>query len=568
MRSIIELVRLSLWSYGGSRTRLVILAALSLATGALEAGSLYLIANIGLSLAGDGTFTPLDLGPVHLDDVSGVIWLAGITVTLLLAIAYPLATLTASISRISLSNVRARIIESYFAAPWALRATEREASLHNLAVQHASYTEQMVQQSVTLLVNGLGLLVLLSAAVVISPVGMAALAPVTLALVLAMRPMTRRLRAISERAAAAEREYASLVAQGSRLSQEIATFNVASPVTMALTVHLGQHSGELFRVRRLSRLTPTVFQYAAMGTVVLLAGVAQSFDSSRLDAVAPLVLLLVRSLSYARQFVGSLHVAQEFAPHAEGIRTVVSQYREAAETSASTTAEPTSMTPIRVQNVCFAFGAGTPTLNDLTFTVRPGEIVGVVGPSGVGKSTLLEVVLGLRAPTSGHVSLDGTRMHLLPGKERAAAVGFAPQESRVILGTLRENIRFYRSSIEDLEIEHAATITQLVHGTSRLDYNTLVGPGAHTLSGGQRQRLGIARALAGRPRFLVLDEPTSALDTESEEIVREALLKIRDAGVGVLLVAHRGAALSTCDRILSLSQDGVSISPPAVSEQT
>jgi ABC-type multidrug transport system fused ATPase/permease subunit len=179
--------------------------------------------------------------------------------------------------------------------------------------------------------------------------------------------------------------------------------------------------------------------------------------------------------------------------------------------------------------------------------------VGIVGPSGGGKSTLVQVLLGLRSPQRGDYLVNGR-----PAADHDLATWFGqfvlvPQDNRLLRGTIADNIRFHRPHLDDDAVEQAARAAHLHDDVVALPegYRTPVGAGATDLSGGQRQRLGLARALAGRPSVLVLDEPTSALDMRSEALVQETLEDLRGR-LTMFIVAHRVTTLGRCDRIMVL----------------
>jgi ABC-type multidrug transport system fused ATPase/permease subunit len=201
--------------------------------------------------------------------------------------------------------------------------------------------------------------------------------------------------------------------------------------------------------------------------------------------------------------------------------------------------------------VSFEYEPGVPVLRDLSFEVRPGEIVGIVGPSGSGKSTLVQLLLRLREPTAGTFLADGRDARRLSLVDWYQHVTFVPQDPHLFAGTVADNIRFFRPSIDDAAIERSAKLAH-VHDDIQAwptGYATYVGERGGQLSGGQRQRLCIARALVEEPEVMVLDEPTSALDVRSESLIRETIADLRP-DTTVFIIAHRLSTLAICDRIM------------------
>ena len=198
-------------------------------------------------------------------------------------------------------------------------------------------------------------------------------------------------------------------------------------------------------------------------------------------------------------------------------------------------------------------GADTPALRRLTFVVNPGEILGVIGPSGAGKSTLGRLIAGTIAPTAGHVRLDSADIGIWLASGGHRYLGYLPQDIELFGGTVRENIARLQEAPAD-DVIAAATMVGLHETIMRLPqgYETDIGEGGMRLSGGQRQRLGLARALFGYPRLIVLDEPNASLDTEGEEALRRAIQEMRERGSTIIIIAQRLGILNMSDKILVL----------------
>ena len=194
-------------------------------------------------------------------------------------------------------------------------------------------------------------------------------------------------------------------------------------------------------------------------------------------------------------------------------------------------------------------------LDGITFEVRPGEIVAVVGTVGSGKSTLLRLVPRLMDPTRGQALLDDVDLRALALDSLRASVGYVPQEALLFSGTIRDNVRFGREGIGEARILEACDIARLGKDLAGFSHglDTRVGVRGLALSGGQKQRVALARALAGRPRILVLDDVTAALDAETEAALWEELHRVLP-DLATLVVTHRTATLERADRILVLDR--------------
>lgn len=203
-------------------------------------------------------------------------------------------------------------------------------------------------------------------------------------------------------------------------------------------------------------------------------------------------------------------------------------------------------------------GQDAPLLRNVGFAIGPGEMVGVIGPSGAGKSTLARLVVGLWAPTTGGIFLDGQSTFLHERASFGQAVGYLPQEPLLLDGTVRENIaRFRDAPIEDVVAAARQAGVHDMIGRLPKGYETPLVDGGARLSGGQRQRIALARAVFGRPRLLVLDEPNSSLDAEGEAALIQAVDQARASGAAVLIVAQRMSILNKADRLVLLRDGAV-----------
>jgi len=194
-----------------------------------------------------------------------------------------------------------------------------------------------------------------------------------------------------------------------------------------------------------------------------------------------------------------------------------------------------------------------PVLRDINLTIQPGQRIGVCGPTGGGKSTVLSLIPRFYDPTLGRVLIDGVAVTDYRLDRLREQIGFVLQDTVLFAGSIRDNIAYGRPEATPEEIIQAAKmanahdfISEMPHG-----YDSLVGERGLTLSGGQRQRIGIARAIVRNAPILILDEPTAALDTESEKLVMEALERLMK-GRTVITIAHRLSTIRDADKIVVL----------------
>lgn len=206
---------------------------------------------------------------------------------------------------------------------------------------------------------------------------------------------------------------------------------------------------------------------------------------------------------------------------------------------------------VEFEHVNFSYNPNEPVLNDFNFTAEPGQVVALVGHSGAGKTTLVNLIPRFYDIQSGAIRIDGQDIRNVTQKSLREAIGIVPQETLLFSGNIRENIRYGRLDATDDEIIQAAKAANALEFIDKmpLGFDTPVGERGMMLSGGQRQRIAIARAILKNPQILILDEATSALDTESERLVQAALdvlLKSRTS----FIIAHRLSTIFKADIIL------------------
>jgi ATP-binding cassette, subfamily B, bacterial PglK len=315
-----------------------------------------------------------------------------------------------------------------------------------------------------------------------------------------------------------------------------------------------------------SQLPRIVMETSLVLLILAFLGVTVLIEGGALDALPTLGLfgyVAVRMQPSLNEIMTSLNALKFVAP---GIELLEADLRLPRAVSDGPPPEPLPLRrELRLERVSVRYG-GTDqeALRDVDVTIRRGEFIGIVGPTGGGKSTLVDVMLGLLEPTSGRVLVDGVDIRGLTAAWQAS-LGAVHQTIFLADETLRTNIALGvpPDEIDDELVREAARLAQLESFVASLPdgLDTVVGQRGARLSGGQRQRLAIARALYRRPSVLVLDEGTSALDSATEAELIAALEPLRGERT-VIAVAHRLTTLATCDRVLLVDDGRVVDSAP------
>ena len=207
------------------------------------------------------------------------------------------------------------------------------------------------------------------------------------------------------------------------------------------------------------------------------------------------------------------------------------------------------------QVIVAAVGSATPIVSNVHFRLTAGEALGVVGPSGAGKTSLVRVLVGIWPAAKGTVRLDGAAIEQWDKSSLGRQIGYLPQRIELFGGTVAENIARMATQPDSDAVLAAARLAGAHDMILRLPsgYDSPIGDAGATLSGGQQQRVALARALFGEPFLVVLDEPGSNLDSEGEASLNDAIVKLKARGAIVILIAHRPSALAVCDKVLFIA---------------
>jgi ATP-binding cassette, subfamily B, multidrug efflux pump len=206
--------------------------------------------------------------------------------------------------------------------------------------------------------------------------------------------------------------------------------------------------------------------------------------------------------------------------------------------------------------VTFSYpGAEEPAISNITFSARPGEVTAIIGGTGAGKSTLINLIPRFYDIDSGSVLVDGIDVREMSQEHLRAKIGFVPQKAVLFSGTIAENIRYGKEDASDEEVQHAARVAQATEFISQMKdgFDSVIAQGGTNVSGGQKQRLSIARALVRKPEIYVFDDTFSALDFKTDALLRAAL-KHETLNATVLIVAQRVSTVMDADQIIVLDE--------------
>lgn len=525
------------------------LVAGSVLSGLAESGILAILAEVGAALVNGTARVAIDFGPVHTSASLGTLLaVAGTLALLRLTLQAVVSVVPAHIAADVQANLRVELFGAFTRASWGIQSRDREGHLQELLTNQIARASVCVLFTAILLVSIATLSVLILAALMLNVLAAVIVLVAAIGMFTLMRPLSRLGSRRAHATSSAGVDYASGINEAVRVAEEAQVFGASAAQrarTHALVVSVRV---PYFHTEVLSLLVTGVYQSLMFLLIVgALAGLYAT-GATHIASLGAVVLLLVRAGTYGQQAQGAYQQIRQTLPYLDRVEEARRRYTTARSIAGAR--RLMAVETFDFEHVSFEYEAGRPVVRDITVEVSARETVGLVGPSGSGKSTLVQILLGLRLPTSGRYLVNGAAATQFSRDDWHEKMAYVPQEPRLLHATVAENIRFYRD-IDDDAVQHAARLAgiheDITHWPSA--YDTPIGPRADAISGGQQQRICLARALAAQPEVLILDEPTSALDPHSERLIQESLATLRHK-LTLFIVAHRMSTLDICDRIM------------------
>lgn len=534
---------------------LVSLSGASLLGGLAEALFLVVVTRIGFAIT-SGEDTVEILPGSAWSKGAGIAFAFGLIIARV-ALAIVAGRLSSAQTTGTIADVRQRLTRAYLGARWEIQQSSGVGQLQELLTTFTNQTTQLLNALTNATVAAFNLVALLGLSVAVNPLVSFGVIIVVGLLGSALRPVRNSIRRGSLRSAAIGSSFAGSLSEVSDLGMEFHVFHVQDRAADRVGSLIAHHEESERRLLFTRTLVPTLYAGLAFLAVLIALAVVSATDSSDLVSIGAIMLVMLRSLSYGQGLQSALAQWSTSLPYLERLNEKLESFEAGARVDGGR--DLPAIGTIEFRRVCFEYTPGVKALNDLSFTIGNNEVIGVVGPSGGGKSTLVQVMLGLRDVSAGEVLIDGVNLREFDREQLARRMTFVPQDAHLFNGTVAENIRFMRDDISDADVEAAARDANLWADIEQFEggLDRQVGDRGGHLSGGQRQRLCIARALVERPDVLILDEPTSALDVKSEQLIRETLVSL-SRSMTIVIIAHRISTLDVCDRIMVIQRGQMS----------
>jgi ATP-binding cassette, subfamily B, bacterial len=534
---------------GGRRSLIAVLAVASVLSGLAESGILALLAQTAATLVDGASRVRVDIGALHVDEgLRGLLVLAFVLALARFALQIVVSVVPARVAADMQEQLRGDLFAAYARASWDVQSRDREGQLQEFATNQIGQSIAGARAATALLVAVLTFLVLVLSAFALNVLAAVVVLVAAAGLFALLRPLSAAGRRGSHAVSTAQSEYARGVNEAVRLAEDAHVFGVNEAQRERIDGLAGALRKPYFQTQLLANLVPGIYQSLIYLLVVAALAILYATGGGHVASLGAVVLLLVRASAYGQQAQGAYQSVAQALPYLERVQGA--QHRYDAHVEAAGEEALQAVGSLAFEDVSFAYEPGQPVLSQVGFEVAARETIGVVGPTGAGKSTVVQILLGLRQPTSGRYLVNGTPAMRFRRGDWHRAVAYLPQEPRLLHASVTDNVRFFRP-IEDAEVERAARLAgiheEIVSWPA--GYDTLIGPRADAVSGGQQQRICLARALAAHPEVLVLDEPTSALDPHAERLIQDSLAGLQQ-NLTLFVVAHRMSTLDICDRVM------------------
>ncbi|MFM2330936.1 MAG: hypothetical protein RLZZ26_443 [Candidatus Parcubacteria bacterium] len=556
-----------LWrSYGQYRWHILALILLGFVSAILEGIGINAVIPL-ISFFGGGTSTATDFITNAIRGLFGIFHVP-FTFRYLLGFIFVLFILRAA-SVVVFGYIRGWINADFLAkesedvmrrtlhSSWAFSLKQKIGTMHNTLVRDVQQAGGLLAGIAQAVQSFSGFLMYLLVAINISPLMTAYSLGGGVVVFLLVRPVLHRSRRIGAATAIAEKTFAQFLSEHIIGMKTVKAAGVEGPAISNGAQYIQELRRLAIRQAFANSLSTSFFQPAALLIVVILFLVTYHSGTFSIISFAASLYLIQKIFTYLESGQNSLQAITSLVPYTQnlnGFKTTLDIHRE----SSGGHAPFTLSSELAFADVSFSYNEGKPVLDGVSFSIAAGQTVGLVGPSGAGKTSVADLVLRLFAPNAGAILLDGMPSESISLTEWRTHIGYVSQDVFLLNDSIEENIRFYNKALTREDIVAAAkqaNIYDFVMGLPE-GFETNTGDRGVLLSGGQRQRIALARALAGKPALLLLDEATSALDHESERLIHESI-KALHGKVTVLIIAHRPSTVADADTIIVLDHGKV-----------
>lgn len=562
IRSVFSIFPKAFRGYG---IRIFIIAALGFLAGALEGIGITALAPLFYFFEG-GEQPPTDLISQAIEKLFSILHIPFILPVVLIFIVC--LFFLKFVTNVLYAYILARIENGYrlkmmqkllgntLRADWPYLLTQKIGKLETLIKIDSSYSGEMLQAIARVLMIGATLVAYLLLSVNISKTVTAGAFIFGAVVLLLYKPLFAFARRFSQKISRIN------VAIAHHISESIIGLKTIKALASEEAVlSRGEDLFKQFRdlqlrLTLLTKITTESLQPISMLFLTLIIAFAFYRTSYNLGALAALVFLIYRIFQHTQSVQSITQNISTILPYVENMVSYLEETDMAKENRFITKEEKIPFdNTLSFKSVSFSYIHPKKVIDSISFTVKRGEMVGFIGPSGAGKTTMFDLLLRLFRPTEGEILVDGKDAQQINMSEWRKNLSYVSQDVFLLNDSIFNNIRFFDNSVTKEDVFAAARLAQIHDFIDTLPdkFDTTVGERGVLLSAGQRQRIALARALARKPKILLLDEATSALDNESEQRIQTAIENLR-GGMTILVIAHRLSTVLNSDKLFVIEE--------------
>ncbi|OHB10905.1 MAG: hypothetical protein A3G05_02150 [Candidatus Zambryskibacteria bacterium RIFCSPLOWO2_12_FULL_45_14] len=556
-----------LWeAYGSYKSHFVVLVILGIVANGLEALSINILIPLFSFFGEDQSATtdPISSFIVHLFGylnlpftLIGVLVLICLLFVIKAGVMFVFGYLKNKVKNEYERNLKDHLLSRILSAKWPYLLKQKQGYLETIFTVDVIRASSAIETIFSIIITVTGLLIYLLVAINISQAVTAMTIVFAIIGFIIFKPLVSQARRVSQKSVNLQKDAIHHVSESATGIKLIKILGVEEAVSAIGKLFSKEYERLQNKGAVIQHLAAVFIKPLSVIFISFILVFSYYYTAYNIGALIAIVYLVQQMFGHVQNLQVFIHTLNERVPYIRAVLDYQKEIIKAQEEYNEQNGKPFIFSKnISFNNVVFSYTSHKKILDGVSLTVPRGVAVGFVGESGVGKTTIFDLVTRLFEPDSGEILVDGTDIKDIRLSDLRNAIGYVSQDMFLLSTSVADNIRFYDSSITNRQIIDAAKKAHIFEFIDSLPekFNTLVGERGVTLSVGQRQRVIIARALARNPQILLLDEATSALDNESELYVKEAIEGLKGKTT-VLIIAHRLSTLSNVDKIFVL-KDG------------